>query len=147
MVGQFFKIFGVSVNLFVETCRIQVSAFTMHIIPRCSGLDILVLLTMFLSIYAWRSPLNPIRKLVWMISIIPIAILTNIVRIFLLTLAGANGLQSIIREPLHTVFSILILLPIIVILILEEKIFLTTQKNIRPSSKFDSLLLFSKGID
>ncbi|MFH1905400.1 MAG: exosortase/archaeosortase family protein [bacterium] len=93
IVGAFFDQLGMSVKLSLENYSVTVSDFTLILVERCSGLDTLIILLMFLSILPWICKFNLAQTLIWIFSIPLFILISNILRILLFTIAGVTGMN------------------------------------------------------
>ncbi|MBU0477622.1 exosortase/archaeosortase family protein [bacterium] len=93
IVGTFFDQLGMPVKLSLENYSVTVSDFTLILVERCSGLDTLIILLMFLSILPWICKFNLAQTLIWIASIPLFILISNILRILLFTIAGVTGMN------------------------------------------------------
>ena len=93
IVGAFFDQLGMPVKLSLENYSVTVSNFTLILVERCSGLDTLIILLMFLSILPWICRFNLVQTLIWISSIPLFILISNILRILLFTVAGVTGMN------------------------------------------------------
>ena len=120
IVGAFFGRLGMPVKLSLENYSVTVSDFTLILVERCSGLDTLIILLMFLSILPWICKFNLMQTLIW-ISSIPIFIwISNILRLLLFTIAGVTGMNCVQTEGFDKLLGTFFLV-FLVLLFMYEK--------------------------
>ena len=128
IVGAFFGRLGMPVKLSLENYSVTVSDFTLILVERCSGLDALIILLMFLSILPWICRFNLIQTLIWISSIPLFVLVSNILRILLFTIAGVTGMNPVQTESFDTILGMFFLV-FLAVLFLCEKTYLKRYYN------------------
>ena len=109
----FFEKLDFPVELSMENITVKVSNFTLILIDRCSGLQVIVLLFMFLSIVPWLNKFNKKQSMVWLLAIPCIVWSVNIIRIFLFTLIGVSEIKAL--GFMHFLLSLFFLLALYIL--------------------------------
>lgn len=120
IVGAFFSQLGMPVKLSLENYSVTVSDFTLILVERCSGLDALIILLMFLSILPWICKFNLAQTLIWISSIPLFVLVSNILRILLFTIAGVTGMNPVQTESFDTILGMFFLV-FLALLFMYEK--------------------------
>ena len=120
IVGAFFGRLGMPVKLTLENYSVTVSDFTLILVERCSGLDTLIILLMFLSILPWIYKFNFIQTLIWIFSIPLFIWISNILRILLFTIAGVTGMNCVQTESFDKILGTFFLVFLAVLFMYEK---------------------------
>jgi exosortase len=93
----------------MEGAKINLPNDFLEIGDPCSGIRSLITLLALGSLFAYILPISFLKKIILFFSAVPIAILSNIVRIVFLTLVTyVYGQKVALEEPSHTISGLLV---------------------------------------
>jgi len=120
IVGAFFGRLGMPVKLSLENYSVTVSDFTLILVERCSGLDTLIILLMFLLILPWICRFNLAQTLIWVSSIPLFILVSNVLRILLFTIAGVAGMNCVQTESFDKIMGTFFLVFLALLFVYEK---------------------------
>ena len=108
------------VKLTLENYSVTVSDFTLILVERCSGLDTLIILLMFLLILPWICRFNLAQTLIWVSSIPLFILVSNVLRILLFTIAGVAGMNCVQTESFDKIMGTFFLVFLALLFVYEK---------------------------
>ncbi len=108
---------------------IHLEGYSLEVIEACSGLRSLVTLLALSSLHAWQYMPGTVRSVLLVLAAIPIAMMANVIRIFV-TAVGAHSISKEMAESfLHEISGLLVFVSAIVMLLITGVILKWTARN------------------
>jgi len=96
---------------------IQLPDYTLEVLEACSGLRSLVTLMALGALYAYLTLAGKLRPILLFIATIPIAVVTNIFRIFVTAIAAYAISTSFAEEFLHEISGLLVFVTALILML------------------------------
>ncbi len=106
---------------------IHITGHSLEVAEACSGIRSLVSLVALGALYAYVTQKRFIGQVIVFVSTVPVAIVGNVVRVFVTSVLVATGTEAVTQEPLHSIMGLLVFVVAFILLsiisIIVRKVF------------------------
>ena len=106
---------------------IHITGHSLEVAEACSGIRSLVSLVALGALYAYVTQKRFLAQVIVFVSTVPVAIIGNVVRVFVTSVLVATGTEAVTDEPLHSIMGLLVFVVAFILLsiisIIVRKVF------------------------
>ena len=103
---------GYGLELWHETTIYSPGGFYITVDETCSGMNMLVTLSMFALVFGWLTQRVVLNRLILLIAVLPLALVANGARVAIIWLLGHHGDEALAMGPWHTGTAYIVFMPL-----------------------------------